>query len=149
MINRFDGDGIEINGASNVTVVGNFIGATQDGGGSFIKPQNVGVHVINSADNTIGGTTAADRNVISGNGNGIIIEGAGATGNDVLGNFVGISADGEIEVPNDVAGVVINGNLELPDCFLDVLDQRFGLVLTTAPDCTCTRRCGLIEADCP
>jgi hypothetical protein len=46
-------------------------------------------------------------------------------------------------------GVEISGNLALPDCFLDLLDERFSLLRTTAPECSCTRSCGLIEADCP
>jgi hypothetical protein len=46
-------------------------------------------------------------------------------------------------------GVEISGNLALPDCFLDLLDERFSLLRTTAPECSCTRSCGLIEATCP
>jgi hypothetical protein len=46
-------------------------------------------------------------------------------------------------------GLLLNRNLQLPDCFLDVLDQRFILVRTDAPECICTRSCGLIEAHCP
>jgi hypothetical protein len=45
--------------------------------------------------------------------------------------------------------LLLNRNLQLPDCFLDVLDQRFILVRTDAPECICTRSCGLIEAHCP
>jgi hypothetical protein len=45
-------------------------------------------------------------------------------------------------------GIEISGNPELPDCFLDVLGQRFDLLRSTTPECSCTRGCGLIEADC-
>ena len=45
--------------------------------------------------------------------------------------------------------MLLNRNLQLPDCFLDVLDERFNFVRTDAPECICTRSCGLIEAHCP
>lgn len=44
--------------------------------------------------------------------------------------------------------VEISANPELPDCFLDVVATRFGFVHTTSPECTCTRACGFVEADC-
>jgi hypothetical protein len=46
-------------------------------------------------------------------------------------------------------GVEVNANLALPDCFLDIIGERFTFVRTTAPECRCTRSCGLIEAVCP
>jgi hypothetical protein len=46
-------------------------------------------------------------------------------------------------------GVEVSGNLALPDCFLDLLGERFSFVRTSSPECSCTRSCGLIEAHCP
>ena len=75
-----------------------------------------------SDDNIIGGTTVADRNIISGNAYyGIAIlgddVGCPATGNSVLGNFIGIKKDGATALPNqygvymeDVADSIIGGS---------------------------------------
>ena len=51
--------------------------------------------VHGASNNTIGGTTAAARNVIAGNaGNGVYISGAGTTGNLVAGDYIGTNAAG-------------------------------------------------------
>jgi titin len=66
---------------------------------------------VESAGNTIGGTTSADRNVISGNIlAGIVITGAGATGNQVLGNYIGLDAGGTLDRgnTNDGEGIEIH-----------------------------------------
>ena len=73
-----------------------------------------------SSNNTIGGTTVNDRNVISGNGKfpvadlptqggvGVYIFGSGATDNMVLGNFIGTNAAGTAALNKSVIGVLIN-----------------------------------------
>src|SRR6202040_3682737 len=59
-----------------------------------------------SSNNTIGGSIAATRNVISGNTNaGVVLAGA-ATGNVVSGNFVGTNAAGSAPL-GDLYGVVL------------------------------------------
>src|SRR5207302_6495881 len=59
--------------------------------------------------NTIGGTTVAARNVISGNsGRGVDLLGA-VTGNVVQGNFIGTKADGTTALPNASHGVFLTG----------------------------------------
>jgi hypothetical protein len=50
-------------------------------------------------------------------------------------------------------GVEISANLKLPDCFLVRLRERFRrstdiILMTEAPDCTCTIECGVVEAQC-
>src|SRR5262249_49942155 len=58
--------GVRIQGASNTTVAGNFIGT--DPTGTFRVGNGTGVALIGgSTNNVIGGTVAADRNIISGN----------------------------------------------------------------------------------
>ena len=61
-----------------------------------------------ASNNTIGGPTAADRNVISGNdGQGVRIDGAGATGNVLSGNYIGTNAAGTAGIANSSGGVAI------------------------------------------
>jgi CSLREA domain-containing protein len=95
-INRFSLNGIELQSGGN-TVAGNFVG-TNPSGAADEANQNDGIHVSNANSNTIGGTTPADRNVVSGNRiDGIHIVGTTAlpaTGNLVEGNFVGVNAAG-------------------------------------------------------
>src|SRR3972149_2702221 len=56
------------------------------------------VHIDTISNNTIGGTAAGARNVISGNnhfaGSGVNIVGSAATGNVVQGNFIGTDVTG-------------------------------------------------------
>ena len=59
-------------------------------------------------NNTIGGTTAGERNVISGNILGVQIVSPQTSGNVVKGNYIGTNATGTAAVPN-VEGVVIEG----------------------------------------
>ncbi len=95
VINRFNANGILLDGADNVLVAGNYIGTDVTG---LLDRGNGedGIQLQNDADgNTIGGTTASDRNVISGNDNaGIAIDGATTNSNVVLGNYIGVAADG-------------------------------------------------------
>ena len=63
---------------------------------------------IARSNNTIGGTAAAARNVVSGNNNAGIFMTAGTTGNLVQGNFIGTNAAGTGAIGNG-SGVVTEG----------------------------------------
>jgi hypothetical protein len=83
IINRF-GNGIELGGSGGNVIQGNYIGT--DATGTVSLRNGSGVYINNAPNNTIGGTTAAARNIISGNDhNGIYIESSSATGNLVQG----------------------------------------------------------------
>jgi parallel beta-helix repeat protein len=98
--------GVQFLGAPSNRVEGNIIGT--DRLGVRPLPQMQGVLVSDAPGNTIGGTTAAQRNVLSGNGVGVEIAGAAARFNRVLGNYIGTDAGGTAAVGN-VFGVLIRG----------------------------------------
>jgi hypothetical protein len=99
-INRFDGNGIELDDSSGLTLVGNFIG-TDPSGTVGLGNTQAGIFLSNSARNTIGGTAPGDRNLVSDNQfQGIHIEGAGSFGNHVLGNLVGTTISGDTALGN-------------------------------------------------
>jgi parallel beta-helix repeat protein len=67
-----------------------------------------GVYIVSGQNNTVGGSTAGERNVISGNGSGVYIAYSGTDGNLVKGNYIGTNASGTAAVPNNMGGVIIN-----------------------------------------
>ena len=91
VINRFGGSGIHVGGTGGNLIQGNYVGLDATGNADLGNAQ-YGIWVT-SDSNVIGGTTAGDRNVISGNNiDGIHID--GASGNLVQGNYVGTNATG-------------------------------------------------------
>jgi len=109
VINRFGSYGVYVASANNV-IAGNYIG-TNAGGTAGAGNGNHGVMIDGAAGNTIGGTTAASRNVISGHtpggSYGVLIGNAGATGNVVQGNYIGLNAAGTAAVAN-AGGVYVS-----------------------------------------
>ena len=96
-INRFGGSGIRVTGSGN-HIAGNFIG-TGAGGASDLGNGRAGVRIVGGTNNTIGGTSRAARNILSGNGfEGIAFE--GASGNAVQGNYIGTDATGTAALGN-------------------------------------------------
>jgi hypothetical protein len=107
MINRFGANGIQIQaGANDVTVAGNWIGS--DGSGASAPRNGNNGIILLGANATIGGTGAGDRNVINNNGNeGINLTGGGATGNTILGNYIGLEYDGSSGSGNGDVGIAL------------------------------------------
>ena len=107
-IHSFHTNGIFIQqGADGNTIAGNHIG-TDVGGMTDLGNGSVGVTIFDGSNNTIGGSSAADRNVIIGNQFGAQVSGMNAGGNVVLGNYIGVGADGETAVPNSLGVFVRN-----------------------------------------
>lgn len=103
--------GIDIFGetASGNAVLGNYIGVDSSG---LAEASNTyyGVYVSQGSSNTIGGTSSGARNVISGNGSaGVSIVGASATGNVILGNYIGTDATGGAVIGNGEYGIMVAG----------------------------------------
>jgi hypothetical protein len=93
-----NGYGVAIPADAN-TVKGNYIGT--NAAGTIAMHNGTGVIIESGAqNNTIGGSSAAERNVISGNDIGVDIENAGTSGNTIKGNYIGTNAAGSAAVPN-------------------------------------------------
>lgn len=95
-------------GASNNLVQGNYIGV--NAAGTAALPNDNGILFFNNApNNTVGGSTAAHRNVISGNqSNGISIESSNST--VVQGNYIGTNAAGDAAISNQIEDIRISGS---------------------------------------
>ena len=112
VINSF-GEGVQVINATGNRIEGNFVGTdpsgTQDlGNGGGVTIFSGGV-TVPSTNNTVGGTTSAARNVLSGNGlEGVEIRGFAATGNQVSGNYIGTDASGTEDLGNGV-GMRLDG----------------------------------------
>ena len=93
------GAGIHLVDQGDDTIAGDFLGIDLGADGVTLTTpvawaNNVGVQV-ESSQNTIGGTSPADRNVVSGNSFiEVYLVDAGATGNLVQGDFVGTNPSG-------------------------------------------------------
>lgn len=101
--------GIYLYNTSNNVVQGNLIGVTA-AGNAPLGNQNNGIMIDGSRGNQIGGSVAAARNIVSGNGiSGIFLNGGGAVGNIIQGNYVGIDSSGDIVISNKNDGITVDG----------------------------------------
>ncbi len=108
IINRWSGSGIVLQGPNADSVVGNWIGTASNG----TSPAGNGNGIlILSSQHLIGGSTAAERNVISGNTVGVNIGSTSARGNGVIGNYIGTDRTGTLDVGNTNAGVRVIGEI--------------------------------------
>jgi Calx-beta domain/Domain of unknown function (DUF4214) len=102
VINRFS-TGVFMATNGNNVIVGNYIG-TDITGIVDLGNSSYGINVQGGNNNTIGGTTTADRNIISGNGNtGLRL--SGSSSNTVFGNYIGVDATGTADLGNDNQGL--------------------------------------------
>lgn len=93
----------------NTLIQGNYIGTTPDGAtalgnsiGIYLQANGAGI-----PNNTIGGTTTGAGNLISGNFNGVWVQGEGSDNNKIWGNYIGTKADGQTNLGNSNTGVFI------------------------------------------
>ena len=111
VIRDFAGNGITLyGGADDITIRGNYLGSLDESGNNAGDNERItgyGIYV-GGADATIGGTTAAARNVISGNYAGIALDGAATSGATVIGNYIGTNASGDTIIGNDANGILIS-----------------------------------------
>ena len=123
-----DGDSFDVSGLSigsfttailvdgsadaDFSIWGNFIGLAADGttarANSFI-----GINAIGHAQGTIGGSDAAQRNVIAQSPGGVRI--AGDRGSALVNNFIGTTAGGSTARPNTIGVSLLSANNEAID----------------------------------
>lgn len=110
VINRFTGDGIDVSGSfEGVRIEGNFIGTDATGTEDFGNGRT-GVEVFNTdGSHTIGGSSPASRNLISGNDNAGIFITFGIQNNTVAGNLIGTDKDGG-DLGNTHFGVAVSSS---------------------------------------
>ncbi len=105
--NGYDGVQIVGEGTTNNRVIGNFIGTDLTGTRALPNKAH-GVYIGQGAShNVIGGTTPADRNIISGNARAEVSLMRQANGNSVVGNYIGTDASGGASLGNAFMGVSI------------------------------------------
>ena len=99
-------------GTSQNLVQGNYIGTDVTataalGNGGF------GISILDGAlSNTVGGTSAGARNIISGNGDGMEIAEPGTSQNLVQGNYIGTDVTGTVALGNGFNGIVIGAGAQ-------------------------------------
>ena len=101
--------GVEITGSlsTGVVVQGNRVGTDKEGT-SALANSGRGISIQDSASNYIGGSSAGQGNLVSGNAfDGIYVAGSGASGNTIQGNRVGVRADGKAALGNVYSGITI------------------------------------------
>jgi len=121
-------------GASSVTITGNYVGL--DASGTFSIPNGYcGVMLrAGATDNTIGGDTPEERNVISGNAiNGVAIWSNDAGHNTIRGNYIGLDATGENPIGNGFRGLDVYSGY-------NVIGGSNG-----SPGGSCTGACNLVS----
>jgi hypothetical protein len=99
--------------ATGNVVSGCYIG-TDKAGSVGVPTAFPGIEIYGGANhNTIGGTTAAGRNVIAGNANyGLSIHDGGSSSNLIEGNYIGLNAAGTGALSNAFAGVAIRNGAQ-------------------------------------
>lgn len=93
----------------NFQVIGNYVGIGADGT-TMLGNSEEGVSTYNTSGITIGGATAAHRNVIAGNNKGVFLQANAGNNNKVLGNYIGTDASGTVAKPNNVGVHIANGS---------------------------------------
>ena len=104
-INRFSGDGIKLDSLSGGnTIAGSFIG-TDVSGTIDLGNRGDGIYVDLESGDTIGGTTAEARNLVSANDdNGMRV--FGAFGASIVGNVIGADRIAAFALPNGSAAIL-------------------------------------------
>ncbi len=104
VINNFDYSGILVYSNNNI-ITGNYIGTDAAGTAPGVGNGLNGIYLWGSSGNTIGGTSALERNIISSNNNGLVLYGLLSSNNIILGNYIGMDATGNTSLGNTLDGI--------------------------------------------
>jgi len=117
---------IGVSGVNNVgfnKIGGNYIGIKPDGSPGILAKQQYGIVLLsNATENRIGGFLPSSRNIIGATQTAISV-GDGSLRNKLVGNYIGVAADGSTSVPNINGIVLINSN-----------ENNIGSLITNAPN---------------
>ena len=95
--------------ASNISVIGNYIGTNVDG--TSAVPNGIGIYASTGTNVIIGGTSPDRRNLISGNNNqGVVVAGSGIR---VIGNYIGTNLTGMSALPNQNGVYATSSGMEV------------------------------------
>lgn len=98
--------GIWLEGVATASITGNLIG-TNASGTAALRNTGYGIYTKSATDITIGGTTAAERNVISGNFKDAINTRFGTNRITILGNYLGVDITGTQGIANTDNGIFL------------------------------------------
>ena len=98
--------GIVLLSASN-TVSACYIGVSETGAATRFN-HYAGILISNAAGNIVGGLSVTNRNLIGGNITGVVITGANASNNVVLGNWFSLSQNGSNTLVNGTDVIISN-----------------------------------------
>lgn len=107
VLNRARSNCLSLYGSS-VQVDGNYIGTNIAGTVGQGSTGGYGIQIWSGANNTIGGSDPGARNLISGAQSvyyGVVTIGMSATGNVIIGNYIGTDVSGTYAIPNSGGGV--------------------------------------------
>ena len=130
--------GVYIQAADSNRVSANYIGLDKSGAFSFNDSQDIPLQAngveINSAGrhNIIGGASAGERNVISGNKIYGCIYYGHCSHNNIAGNYIGSDASGSVAIPN-ATGICVDGssNHNIMENNLLSGNRSYGLFIVT------------------
>jgi len=102
--------GVFAGGPNGLVIQGNLVG-TDVTGTLNLANTGQGIILTRASNATIGGTSAAARNVVSGNSsNGLEIDGDPSTNVVVAGNYIGVDVTGAAPLGNSVRGISLDAN---------------------------------------
>jgi hypothetical protein len=118
--NRIEGNLLSGNQGAGITigdwnscynaVVGNRIGTDSTGTKAVANGSGVFLGFMGGSFNRIGGLRPEERNIISGNRQGITVRGPAAMGNLILGNYIGTDITGWRSLGNETVGVELTSD---------------------------------------